>query len=68
MGDKVLLFDESVRRGISKKLSSLWIGPYTIIKKLSDVNYNIQKGKNKQTIHANRLKHFYDKKKPFVCI
>ena len=60
VGDKVLLFDESVRRGRSKKLSSLWIGPYTIIKKLSDVNYSIQKGKHKQTIHANRLKHFYD--------
>jgi hypothetical protein len=59
IGDKVLLYDESVRRGRSKKLSALWIGPYTIIKKISDVNYTIQKGKNKQTIHANRLKYFY---------
>lgn len=60
IGDKVLLYDESVRRGRSKKLSSLWIGPYIISDKISDLNYVIQKGKNKQTIHANRLKHFYD--------
>ncbi len=59
-GDKVLLYDESVRRGRSKKLTSLWIGPYTIVEKLSDVNYVIQKGNKKQTVHANRLKHFHD--------
>lgn len=60
VGDKVLLYDESVRRGRSKKLTSLWIGPYKIIKKNSDVNYTIQKAKNKQTVHANRLKFYYD--------
>ena len=30
VGDKVLLFDESVRRGRSKKLGAKWIGPYVV--------------------------------------
>jgi len=29
--DKVLLYDETVRRGRSKKLDPQWIGPYVII-------------------------------------
>jgi predicted ribonuclease toxin of YeeF-YezG toxin-antitoxin module len=30
-GDKALLYDETVRRGRSKKLSSQWIGPYEVV-------------------------------------
>lgn len=30
-GDKVLLYDETVRRGRSRKLSSQWIGPYEVV-------------------------------------
>jgi hypothetical protein len=33
VGDKVLLHDETLRRGISKKLEVQWIGPYTIMEK-----------------------------------
>ncbi|XP_018398570.1 PREDICTED: uncharacterized protein LOC108776451 [Cyphomyrmex costatus] len=28
IGDKVLLYDETLRRGRSKKLNALWTGPY----------------------------------------
>lgn len=38
VGEKMLLFNETVRRGRFKKFDSLWIGPYTIINKISDVN------------------------------
>jgi hypothetical protein len=31
VGDRVLLFDETVRRGRSRKLSSQWIGPYKVL-------------------------------------
>jgi len=48
VGDKILLRDETVRRGRSKKLQ--WIGPYTITEKISDVTYGI-KGERK-TIRA----------------
>ena len=31
VGDKVLLYDETVRRGRSRKLSSQWTGPYEVL-------------------------------------
>jgi len=60
VGDKVLLHDETVRRGRSKKLESQWIGPYAIIKKISDVNYVIKGGRKTLRVHANRIKTFID--------
>jgi len=39
IGDKVLLQDETLRRGRSKKLETPWTGPYRDTEKLSDVNY-----------------------------
>lgn len=59
-GDKVLLYDETLRRGRSKKLETLWCGPYVIIKRNSDVNYIIKKGRKEMTVHANRLKLFVE--------
>jgi hypothetical protein len=58
VGDKVLLYDETVRRGRSKKLSSQWLGPYEIIG-MDRVNATIKKGKRIQKVHLNRLKPFY---------
>lgn len=60
IGDKVLLHDETVRRGRSKKLDSKWIGPYEIIEKHSDVNYTIKKGRKTVRIHINRIKPFIE--------
>jgi hypothetical protein len=58
VGDKVLLYDETVRRGRSKKLSSQWIGPYEVVA-LDKVNVTIKRGKGMQTVHINRVKPFY---------
>jgi len=55
VGDKVLLYDETVRRGRSRKLSAQWIGPYEVIE-VDRVNATIKKG---QKVHINRLKPFY---------
>ena len=60
MGDTVLLYDETIRRGRSKKLKSKWIGPYTIIEKHNDVNYTIKMGRKIIHVHANRLKSFIE--------
>lgn len=59
-GNKVLLYDETLRRGRSKKLDALWTGPYTIIEKKSNVNYKIKKGRKTMLVHANRIKHFIE--------
>jgi len=58
VGDKVLLYDETMRRGRSKKLDSLWAGPYTVIQKNSEVNYTIKMGRKTLLTHVNRLKNF----------
>jgi hypothetical protein len=58
IGDKVLLYDETVRRGRSRKLSSQWLGPYEIIS-LDRVNATIKKDRRFQKVHLNRLKPFY---------
>ena len=58
IGDKVLLFDETVRRGTSRKLSAPWIGPYTITA-LDKVNVTIARGRKLVKVHINRLKPFH---------
>ena len=42
IGDRVWLFNPAIKTGHTKKLSSLWRGPYTVIDRLSSVNYKIQ--------------------------
>ena len=59
VGDKVWLFQPYSRKGISRKLSRSWEGPYTVVKALSDAVYRIQKdGKDRKrvVVHFNRLK------------
>jgi hypothetical protein len=56
--DKVLLYDETVRRGRSKKFSNHWIRPYEVIG-VEKVNAIIKRGRTVQKVHVNRLQPFY---------
>jgi hypothetical protein len=58
-GDLVLLLQQNVRRDRSKKLSSPWIGPYTVLE-VSGVNCILRSGTKRRTfkVHSNRLKLF----------
>jgi len=58
VGDKILLFDETVRRGRSRKLSAQWIGPYTITE-IDKVNATISRGRKVTKVHVNHLKPFH---------
>ena len=58
IGDKVLLFDETARRGRSRKLSVQWTGQYTITA-LDTVNVTIARGRKLLKVHINRLKPFH---------
>jgi len=60
IGDKVLLQDETLRRGRSKKLDAQWTGPYRVVEKIFDVNYKIQIKRKTACVHANRLKPFVE--------
>jgi hypothetical protein len=57
VGDKVLLFNETVRRGRSRKLSAQWIGPYTITE-IDKANATTTTGRKVTKVHVNRLKPF----------
>jgi hypothetical protein len=58
VGDKVLLFDETVCRGRSRKLNAQLIGPYTMTD-IDKVNTTITRGRKVTKVHVNRLKPFY---------
>ena len=65
VGDKVLLYDPSRRKQHCKKLSHDFIGPYTIIDKLSPVNYKIDRKKPDapdEVVHVERLSPFQERR------
>lgn len=61
MGDRVWLYNPAIKQGRTKKLSNLWRGPFTIVDKISPVNYRIHLIGGSQTliVHYNRLKLCY---------
>lgn len=58
VGDAVWLHDATKKEGLSKKLRNHWIGPFLVIKKLSDVTYRIQETQisKPKVVHSDRLK------------
>ena len=60
IGDKILLFDETLRRGRSKKLDAQWTGPYTVTERHSHVNYTVKRGRRTVRVHVNRIKPFIE--------
>ena len=58
IGDKVWLYTPAVPKGSTKKFASLWKGPYFVLDKPSDVNYQIQSitSQKQSVVHVNRLK------------
>ena len=57
--DTVFLRNDAAKRGPYSKFKLCWLGPYTITKKLNDVNYEIKPIASRgpaQVVHINRLK------------
>ncbi|KAL5516223.1 hypothetical protein EMCRGX_G001504 [Ephydatia muelleri] len=62
VGDQLWLFVPAVKQGRTKKLASLWRGPYTVIDRINGaLNYRIQLVGSTKTlvVHRNRLKRCY---------
>lgn len=62
-GHKVWLYNPRRFQGKAPKLQSPWEGPWTVVKKIGDVVYSIQKsskGKGK-VVHADRLAPFRER-------
>jgi transposase InsO family protein/predicted aspartyl protease len=60
-GDPVWLHNPARVKGRSPKLQSPWEGPYLIVKVLSDIVYQIQRGPQAKprVVHHDRLKPYY---------
>ncbi|UYV70237.1 hypothetical protein LAZ67_7002256 [Cordylochernes scorpioides] len=66
-GDLVWIFTPIRRVGLSEKLLKRYFGPYKVIKKISDVTYEVEafgksdkRRKERDTVHILRMKPYYD--------
>ena len=59
MNDLVYLYNPAIKPGSSKKFKQNWTGPYRVVTRLSDLNYEIVDQQNKKLVHVNRLKPNY---------
>jgi hypothetical protein len=60
-GEFVYLFTPAKKPRLSKKFRPKWSGPYKIVKKISELNYEIEGSNDKrQIVHVNRLKAAHD--------
>ena len=58
IGDLVLMSDEATKKGVNKKLSPNWLGPYEVLE-IDRVNITIRVKNRSVKIHMNKLKPFY---------
>lgn len=56
--DFVYLMNNANKKGHSKKLQPIYIGPFLIVEKISDILYTIEgfKGRSRQVVHHDRLR------------
>ncbi len=63
-GDEVLLLLPTD----ANKLLMHWKGPFTIVKKINRMNYQIDLGQRKQTFHINLLKQYFRREKVAAAV
>ncbi|MEO1149251.1 MAG: hypothetical protein AAFY26_27425, partial [Cyanobacteria bacterium J06638_22] len=66
VGDLVYVLNGASKKGHSRKLQSIYCGPYLVTHRISDILYQIQgrNGKGKQVVHHDRLKLCQDRAIP----
>ena len=64
IGQRVLIFDPTNKKGICKKLKKRWLGPYFITDKSDNHTYKLRRCNDGQElrshIHANRLRPYHE--------
>jgi hypothetical protein len=62
IGEVVLVLKRHVKKGLVKKLTHLWRGPYVVINRFNNlINYEVQllkSGKDKHVVHASNMKRY----------
>ena len=56
----MLIYRPRRKKGLSEKLLHNWVGPYKVIKRLTDLNYEIKKpgGRQPIVVHVSQMKKF----------
>ena len=58
--DLVYLYTPAMKAGLTRKFKKFWSGPYKVIRKISELNYEtVSQDNRKQIVHINRLKKCY---------
>jgi len=61
VNDLVYLYTPALKAGQTKKFQKFWSGPYTLIRKISELNYEtVGQDDKKIVVHLNRLKRCYN--------
>ena len=60
-GDRVWFYNPKRKKGICPKLTPSWEGPYTVIKRINDVVYRIQRSPRckMKVVHLERLRPYH---------
>ena len=69
IGDRVWLYIPVTREGRTKKFTTFWRGPYTVVDKIGTYNYRVQLIGTTRTliVHRNRLKLCYGEPDHTMC-
>ena len=62
VGHKVWIYNPAVKPGLSKKLCSLWHGPFRLIDQVTPVSFkvaNLQRKLQKGSIHVKQMKQYF---------
>jgi hypothetical protein len=63
VGDRVIFYVNAVPKNVNAKFFKHWQGPYYVIKKISPLNYVIQKSPRSKelTVHVEKIKHIQER-------
>ena len=63
VGDRVWVYNPKTKKGLSRKLTHQWHGPFRIVEKCSPLHFRLRTCDNRRVsvnVHANRMKPYYD--------
>jgi hypothetical protein len=62
-GEEVLVYKPFRKVGRAEKLLNRWLGPYTVVRRTSSLNYEVTRPRSKQTesVHVVKMKRFIRK-------
>ena len=68
VGDEVLVFNPTAKKGETRNFTSFYRGPYIIVEIINDLSFKVEEKKTRKAIkvHYERLKKYKTREKPFT--